>query len=58
MSGGDDRWARMWDVDLQCEIAAIPLAGAATCLVVHPTQSLVVVGDAGGNVLVAELVRA
>lgn len=57
ISGGDDHWVRVWDLALGREVASLPLPGAATSLAAHPTRPLVMVGEAGGNIVIAELVR-
>jgi WD40 repeat protein len=58
ISGGDDGWARAWDLALGREVASLPLPGAVTCLAAHPARPLIMAGESGGTIVVAEVIRS
>jgi hypothetical protein len=56
VSAGYDKTLRIWGADAGEEKALLPLMGALPAVALHPREPLVVCGDVGGNLILAELV--
>lgn len=55
LSTGQEGMLKIWSREDRDEVGAIPLAGSATTLALHPWKPLAVCGDQGGNLYLLDL---